>query len=238
MYMAQSEDFANTVEPYQLYYFPIPGRAEASRVVLSLANLSWKDNEINFEEYGQMKRNGELPWGMVPMLRTPDGVLAESTAILRYIGNMAGLTPADPFHAAKVDEFIDGVEPFSQILSGTFSIEDVDERTRARQAVFEEEGEGTKNLKLLEKKITESTTGWVASTTDMNIADIRVFTALFGLFSGNFDGVEKSTLADYPSLLRYHDKVANEPRIKAHYANISEGSLRWTYQPGAFADLI
>ena len=87
--MAQSEDFANTVEPYQLYYFPIPGRAEASRVVLSLANLSWKDNEINFEEYGRMKHNGELPWGMVPMLRTPDGVLAESAAILRYIGNMA-----------------------------------------------------------------------------------------------------------------------------------------------------
>ena len=72
----------------------------------------------------------------------------------------------------------------------------------------------------------------------MNIADIRVFTALFGLFSGNFDGVEKSTLADYPGLLHYHDKVANEPRIKSHYANISEGSLRWTYQPGAFSDLV
>jgi hypothetical protein len=38
--------------------------------------------------------------------------------------------------------------------------------------------------------------------------------------------------------VQYHDKVANEPRIKAHYAKISEGSLRWTYQPGAFADLI
>ena len=229
---------ANTAAPYQLYYFPIPGRAEASRVVLSLANLDWNDNEINGEEYGRMKHNGDLPWGMVPMLRTPDGVLAESAAILRYIGTMAGLTPEDPFQAAKVDEFIDGVEPFSQVMRGTFSIEDVDERSRLRQAIFKEDGEGTKNLKLLEKKITESTTGWVASTSAMNIADLRVFTSLFGLFSGNFDGVDKATLADYPGLLEYHDMVANEPRIKAHYANLPEGSLRWTYQPGAFADLV
>ena len=214
------------------------GRAEASRVVLSLANLDWNDNEIDGEEYGRMKHNGELPWGMVPILRTADGVLAESAAILRYIGDMAGLTPTDAFLAAKVDEFIDGVEPFSQVLRGTFAIEDVDERTRLRQAVFKEDGEGTKNLKLLEEKIAESTTGWVASTSDMNIADLKVFTDLFGLFSGNFDGVDKATLADYPGLLQYHDKVANEPRIKAHYANLPEGSLRWTYQPGAFADLI
>jgi glutathione S-transferase len=228
----------NTAAPYQLYYFPIPGRAEASRVALSLANLDWKDNLINGEEYGRMKQNGDLPWGMVPILTTPEGVLAESSSILRYIGNMAGLTPQEPFHAAKVDEFIDGYEPFSQILSGSFSIEDVEERTRAREALFEEDGKGTEGLKAVEKKIAESTTGWAASTTEMNIADLRVFTSLFGLFSGNFDGVAKATLADYPGLLQYHDKVANEPRIKAHYADISEGSLCWTYQPGAFADLV
>ena len=228
---------ANTEAPYQLYYFPIPGRAEASRVALSLAGLDWNDNLINGEEYGRMKHNGDLPWGMVPILTTPEGVLAESGAITRYIGNMAGLTPKDPFHAAKVDEFMDGYEPFSQILSGSFSIEDVEERTRAREALFEEDGEGTKGLKTIEGKIAESTTGWVASSPEMNIADLRVFTSLFGLFSGNFDGVNKETLADYPGLLEYHDRVANEPRIKAHYADISEGSLRWTYQPGAFADL-
>jgi hypothetical protein len=151
---------------------------------------------------------------------------------------MAGLTPKDSFHAAKVDEFIDGYEPFSQILNGSFSIEDVEERTRAREALFEEDGEGTKGLKTIEGKIAESTTGWVASSPEMNIADLRVFTSLFGLFSGNFDGVHKETLAGYPGLLEYHDRVANEPRIKAHYADISEGSLCWTYQPGAFADLV
>ena len=32
-----------TSKPYQLYYWPIPGRAEAARVALSLANLDWED---------------------------------------------------------------------------------------------------------------------------------------------------------------------------------------------------
>ena len=227
----------NSDAPYQLYYFPIPGRAEASRVALSFANLDWNDNRINGDEYGRMKKNGDLPWGLVPILQTPEGVLAESSAILRYIGKMAGLIPKDAFQIAKVDEFIDGYEPFSQILSGSFSIEDVEERTRVRELLFEEDGKGTKGLKAVEKKIAESTTGWVASTPEMNIADIRVFTSLFGLFSGNFDGVHKENLANYPSLLEYHEKVANEPRIKAHYADISERPLCWTYQPDAFLDL-
>ena len=103
--------------------------------------------------------------------------------------------------------------------------------------MFGADGKGTKGLKAVEKKLAESTTGWAASTSKMNIADIRVFTSLFGLFSGNFDGVHKENLANYPGLLKYHEKIANEPRIKEHYADISERPLCWTYQPGAFSDL-
>ena len=238
MFMAENADVEKSEKPYQLYYFPIPGRAESSRVALSLAKLSWKDNQIDGKEYMQMKNDGLLPWGLVPMLRTPEGVLSESSAILRYIGGMAGLTPSDPFQAAKVDEFLDGMEPFSRVLSGTFGIDDVEERANARRAVFDAEGDGTKNLELLQSKIAESATGWAAGTDKMNIADIKIFTELFGLFSGNYDGLDKTILADYPGLLEYHDKVANEPRMVAHYANPLSDSLQWTYQPGAFADLL
>ena len=236
--MAHKRHISSPPEPYQLYYFPIPGRAEGVRVVLSLANLKWKDNKINGEKFAQMKNEGGLPWGMVPILQTPDGTLAESTAILRYIGGMAGLTPSDPFQAAKVDEFLDAMEPFSRVLGGTFSIEDVEERANARRAVFDADGDGTKNLELIQTKIAESTTGWVANTREMSIADIRAFCGIFGLFSGNYDGLDKTILADYPGLLEFHDKVANEPRMVAHYAEPLSDALQWTYQPGAFADLI
>ena len=106
-----------------------------------------------------------------------------------------------------------------------------------REALFEADAKGTKSLTLLQEKLSESSTGWIASTPTMNIADLKVFTHVFGLFSGNFDGVHKSILADYPQLVEYHNRVANEPRIKAHYAVLPEGSLRWTYQPNAFSSL-
>ena len=225
-----------TSKPYQLFYWPIPGRAEASRVALSLSNLDWEDVALTGEMFASMKNNGELPWGMVPFLRTPHGGLAESVAILRYLGHMCNLVPKDAYMAAKVDEFIDGASPHFSILEGTFGIEDVEQRTKAREALFHPEAKGTQALNLLEKKISESSTQWIAGTDEMSIADLMVFTYTFGLFSGNFDGVNASVLSDYPTLLEYHDLVANEPRILAHYSKTPEGSLRWTYLPGAFSN--
>ena len=224
-----------TSKPYQLFYWPIPGRAEASRVALSLANLDWEDVALNGELFATMKQNGELPWGMVPLLRTPEGDLAESVAILRYLGHQSNLIPENAFMAAKVDEFIDGITPHFSMLEGTFGIDDVEERTKAREALFLPEAKGTVGLRLLEKKIEESPTSWIAGTDQMSMADVMVFTYTFGLFSGNFDGVHASVLSDYPVLLAYHDAVATEPRIQVHYAELPEGSLRWTYQPNAFA---
>lgn len=219
---------------YQLFYWPIPGRAEAARVALSLAKLDWEDVPLTVELYASMKEQGELPWGMVPLLKTPDGGLAESVAILRFLGHQCGLVPEHAFMAAKVDEFMDGIGPYFSILDGTFGIDDVNERTKAREALFLPDGKGTKGLEMLEQKITASSTVWIAGTTEMSIADLMVFTYAFGLFSGNFDGVHASVLSDYPILLAYHDAMANEPRIQAHYADLPDGSLRWTYQPNAF----
>jgi len=34
--------------------------------------------------------------------------------------------------------------------------------------------------------------------------------------------------------LRYHDKVANDSRIKQHYSDITTEDIRWTFLPGAF----
>ena len=78
----------NDIKTVSIILLPIPGRAEASRVALSLSNLDWEDVALTGEMFASMKNNGELPWGMVPFLKTPHGGLAESVAILRYLGHM------------------------------------------------------------------------------------------------------------------------------------------------------
>jgi glutathione S-transferase len=222
---------------FRLVYFPVPGRAEACRVALAFSGVEWEDVEVTGVRFEIMKNDGELPWDMLPILQTPDGTIAESSAILRFAGHDAGLIPENRFQAAKVDEFIDGMGPLATALNTTFGISDVEERIRLRKKLFTPQGAGTKNLALLERKISQSQTGWAAGTDEMTIADLKLFTELFALFSGNYDGIETSVISDYPQLLKYHEKVANEPRVKAHYAAVNSNDLRWTFLPGAFANL-
>jgi glutathione S-transferase len=174
---------------------------------------------------------------MLPILQTPEGTIAESSAILRFVGQDVGLVPEDRFQSAKVDEFIDGMGPLATALNTTFGISDEDKRIRLRKELFSPQGAGTKNLALLQRKVSQSDTGWAAGTDEMTIADLKLFTELFALFSGNYDGIEASVISDYPQLLKYHEKVANEPRIKAHYATVSPDDIRWTFLPGAFDNL-
>ena len=88
----------------RLVYFPEPGRAEAIRVALTLSKLEWEDIEVDGAVYTEMKNNGELPWEMLPVLQTANGTLAESSAILRFVGKSAGLVPENSYQAAKADE--------------------------------------------------------------------------------------------------------------------------------------
>ena len=146
----------------RLLYFPVPGRGEASRVALSLSELEWEDVEVNGEVFNQMRNDGDLPWDMLPVLQTPHGTLAESSAILRYVGGFAGLIPTDSYQAAKADEFMDGMGPLARALDTTFGISDFDERVAKRKAIFEVGGQGAKNLQFLEEKVGSSVSGWAA----------------------------------------------------------------------------
>jgi glutathione S-transferase len=218
----------------RLVYFPVPGRAEASRVALTLSNLEWEDIEVDGAVYTEMKNNGELPWKMLPVLQTPNGTLAESSAILRFVGKAAGLIPEDSYQAAKADEFMDGMGPLARVLDTTFYISDIDEKISLRKKLFSKGGEGANNLQLLDDKVAESKTGWAAGTDEMSIADLKLFTELFALFSGNYDGIDASMISVFPNLMTYHGKVANEPRIREHYKNITKDDIRWTFLPSAF----
>ena len=219
---------------HRLVYFAVPGRGEASRVALALSQIEWEDVEVNGEQFRSMQENGELPWNMLPVLQTEKGTIAESSAILRYIGKFAGLIPDDSYEAAKVDEFIDGMGPLARGLDTTWGISDDAKRIQMRKELFEPEGICGKSLKMYDDKLANSISGWAANTSDMSIADLKLFTEVFALFSGNYDGVEKSVIMRYDNLMKYHDKVANDVRIKNHYSTISKEDIRWTFLPDAF----
>ena len=97
-------------------------------------------------------------------------------------------------------KFIDGASPHFSILEGTFGIEDV-EKSQSKRGTISSGSKRATYYETTRKRLIESSTQWIAGTDEMSIADLMVFTYAFGLFSGNFDGVNASVLSDYPTLL-------------------------------------
>ena len=218
---------------HELVYFEGPGYAEPTRFCLEISEVPWKNTTVDWDGYLTMKKNGELPWGFLPILKTPQGTIAESDALMRYAAALAGIEPEDLYVRAKVDELLDVMDEWRSSFSTTFYIEDLDEKIAARKALFGEDGKVHLGLKALETVVSASPTGWLVGTKDMTLADVKAFTGTFMLFSGQFDGVDASMAHAYPELLNYHDFVANDPRVKAYFDR--GGKERWVYQPGAFA---
>lgn len=93
----------------KLLYFDIPGKGEAIRLVCAYASLDLEDARVDREKFLAMKYAGQLPFGQLPVLEVNGGEtkLAQSGAIMRYIGKLSGLYPNCPIKAAKVDAIID-----------------------------------------------------------------------------------------------------------------------------------
>ena len=215
-----------------MIYFESPGYAEPTRLCLELSQVSWKNTTVDWDGFQALKDSGELPHGYLPILKTPQGTLAESNALMRYAAALAGLEPEDLFLRGKVDEILELIQGWRASFTPTFYIEDLDEKIAARKALFEEGAKIDLGLKNLESLVEASSTGWIADTEDMTLADVKAFLNTFMMFSGQFDGIEASMLKSYPSLMKYHDHVANDARVKAYYD--LEDELRWVYKPGAF----
>ncbi len=220
---------------HEVVYFDTPGFAEVSRFCLGISGLEWKNTIVNWDGYLEMKNKGELPWGYLPIIRTPQGIVAESNALLRYTGALAGLEPKDLYTRAKVDELVEVINGWRTYFTPTFSIEDLDEKIVARQALFAEGGKMDMAMKAISEVFEQSSTGWLANTESMSIADVKGFIDTFMLFSGEFDGITTDMLAKYPSLLAFHEKMSNNPLVKNYYQDADEA--RWVFLPNAFEDV-
>lgn len=69
--------------------------------------------------YDDMYSSGALTFGTFPALVVKGkGVINQSQAIARYVGDLTGLYPKDPFQSAKCDEALDGLTDVSDLITG------------------------------------------------------------------------------------------------------------------------
>ena len=122
---------------HEVIYFESPGYAEPTRLCLELSGKPWKNTVVDWDGYQELKEAGELPWGFLPVLKTPQGTIAESGAIMRYAASLAGLDSDNLYTQGKINEIIDVIDGWRTSFSPTFYIDDLDEKIAARKALFE-----------------------------------------------------------------------------------------------------
>ena len=90
-----------------LYYFDLYGRGEPIRMLLTHAKVDFVDNRISNEEFAQMREDGTLPSGQVPLWQDGDRKVNQTAAIMKLIGKQTGYYSMDPEEGYKADWAID-----------------------------------------------------------------------------------------------------------------------------------
>ena len=223
---------------YRLIDFDSVGLAEASRLGLAMSGVEWEDVRVDWADYAGLKSKGRLPWGLLPILETTDGVLAESTAIVRHCAALAGLEPEDRWQRARVNELMSVIGDMGDILRSTWGIDDHDTRVMIREALSADDGQLTRTLWQMEDHLGrlrgDGGEGWVAGTDGPSVADLQLFVTLFGMVSGAHEGLDAELLEGFSNLLDFHARVAGLPGVAEHYAEVETGDPRWVFQVGAF----
>lgn len=211
---------------FKIHYFPVPGRAEIARLCLSIGGKPYEDVLYTQATFPEAK--SKMPFGQMPVLEFPDGtMLAQSGAIDRYCAKIGGLYPGDPLDAAHADQAVFLLNDFMELIYPSFRLPE-GERAKARQEVLASE-KCKEKLQQLNKLVEGG--GYVAGS-KLSFGDLGLFVGLSSMISGQFDGVPKTLLDEYPALKSYRSKIASEPGVKAYYDKKGEG-IRAAFKPDA-----
>jgi glutathione S-transferase len=123
----------------RLIHFDFDGsRGEECRIALHLAGIDFEDVRVQSKDWPAMKVG--TPFGALPPLEIPGkSPLAQSNAILVYIGRQHQLHPVDNFDAARHEALMCAVEDLRHTISPTLRISDPEQKRLAREALASNE---------------------------------------------------------------------------------------------------
>lgn len=196
---------------YTLTYFDFAGsRGEECRLALHVAGVEFEDERLPRDQWAARKPT--TPYGAVPVLTVEGrGQLAQSNAILSFIGHSHGMLPADPFEAARHEAVLAAVEDFRGHLNPTMRIADPVAKQAAREAFARDvlppwaasiEGQIAKD-------------GPFFGGANISVADLKLFIIVRSIKDGVIDHVPATSFAPYERLERLYDAVRTHPAVAA-----------------------
>jgi glutathione S-transferase len=197
---------------YKLTYFDAAvSRGEECRLALHLAGLPFEDERLSGDAWAA--RKASTPFGALPVLTVDDRQLAQSNAILRFIGSQHGLHPPEPFEAALHESLMSAVEDLRTRMGPIIRIKDEVEKKRARQEAaagyLQDWGAA------IERQIGA---GPFLAGAKPCVADLKLFVAVGTYLKGTIDHIPTDVFRAFPKLLRLVGAVKQHPKVVDWYA--------------------
>ena len=197
----------------KLTYFDSPtSRGEECRLALHVAGVDFEDVRIQRSDWPTLKPT--TPFGSVPVLEIPGRPpLAQSNAILVFIGREHGLHPTDTFEAARHESVMSHVEDLRGTVAPTIRIADEAEKKKVREGLV-----ATYLPTWADRAEKQIGDGPFFAGSKINVVDIKLYMATRWFAGGKVDYIPATIFSPFPKLQRLHDAVSNDERIKAWYA--------------------
>jgi len=200
---------------YKLTYFDFDGgRGEPIRIALHAAGIEFEDERLSFEQFGEMRHG--TPFNALPVLSI-DGIdISQTNSLLRYVGKMAKLYPADNLQALYCDEVMSAFEDINHHVGRTLFLQG-DELRLAREKLVD--GWLTVFTKGIGKLLARGGGKYFADKR-LTVADLKAFVQVRSLRSGILDHVP-TDLVDRlaPALAEHQSRIETDPRVVAYYAS-------------------
>lgn len=197
-----------------LTYFDFEGsRGLACRLALSIAGVPFTDIRLDRPQWAELKPS--TPFGGLPLFSQNGRQIAQSTAILRYIGTTHGLHPTDAWRAAEHDAVMQSVEDLRHKMPGTRHMPE-DEKRSAR----EEFAAGW--LTRWSQTISDQLKGPFLDGDALHVADIKLYVILRACLTGVYDYIPSSFFGTWPKLEGLIDAMEEDPRVMAYFQSRSE----------------
>jgi glutathione S-transferase len=197
-------------DPSNIFTSP-PARVRSPPVasLTSLSQIPYVNETLTRDDF--MAKKETLPLGGLPILEITDKtgktvVHTQSNAILRYVGQLAGLYPKDLLDALAVDELLAICEEVMALLRPSLKEQDAEKRMEMRRAL------ATDNLpKILSRVATmladHGTECQHIVSDSLTIADLKVKQIIDMIFSGQVEGITKVLVEPHPSILAWHKHI-------------------------------
>jgi len=194
-------------KPTLTYFANSSSRGEECRIALHVAGIDFVDNRIQFPTWSDLKPS--TPFGSLPLLEIEGKpVLAQSNAILSFIGRQHDLLPKDSFEVARHEAVMAFCEEARHHITPILRIKDEAEKLakRAELANFYVPTWAG----FVEKQIGA---GPFFGGDKLSVADIKLYMIVRWFASGGVDHVPPTVFDKFEKLTRLYKAVGAHPSV-------------------------